>query len=90
MMYDLQIKASNGSYVNLPCDDLNEAIDLIECCKVGTEYIIVCKKEMNPKYAPYLSTVPDCRLTAGVPEQSIKQQEQQYMYHALEKVNGKF
>jgi hypothetical protein len=43
---------------------------------------------MNPKYAPALSTVPECALTAGA--MSIKQQEQQYMYRALEKVNGKF
>ena len=86
----LKIKASNGSYVNLPCDDLNEAMDIVECCNVNTEYIIISQKEMNPKYAPAMSTVPDCRLTAGAMGQSIKQQEQQYMYRALEKVNGKF
>lgn len=53
---------------------------------------------MNPKYAPAMSTV--CILTAGAakaiaesagaPEQSIKQQEQQFLYHVLQKVNGKF
>ena len=53
---------------------------------------------MNPKHAPALATVPassglglqvpDCKLTAGA--MSIKQQEQQFLYGALQKVNSKF
>jgi hypothetical protein len=43
---------------------------------------------MNPKYAPALSTVPECALSAGA--LSIKQSEQQTLYHALQKVNAKF
>jgi hypothetical protein len=43
---------------------------------------------MNPKHSPALSTVPECTLTAGA--MSIKQQEQQFMYAALQKVNNKF
>jgi hypothetical protein len=53
---------------------------------------------MNPKYSPALSTVPECTLTAGAAKafeesagaMSIKQQEQQFLYGALQKVNNKF
>lgn len=48
---------------------------------------------MNPKHAPALSTIPEKKVkSAEIVEviKSIKQQEQNDLYHALKKVNQKF
>ena len=47
MGYVLYIKCLNGSYVKLPCEDLEEAVYLVEALKIDVKYKIIFTPDKN-------------------------------------------